>query len=66
MEILCSLAGPQVAGGERRRIGDMGLMRATDSRSAVVRWAARFIVIGASWLMIGGISFFLFSRFDSR
>jgi hypothetical protein len=66
MEIVRSSVGPQVSGEMRRRIRDMGLMRATDSQSVVVRWVARFVVIGATWIMIGGIGLFLLLRFDGR
>ena len=44
----------------------MGLMRATRSRSVVVRWAARFVVILATWTMIGAATFYLFVRFGNR
>jgi len=44
----------------------MGLMRATSSRSAGVRWVARIVVMLASWMLVGGIGVFLFFRFGDR
>ena len=58
-------APSQVTSEKRRRIPDMGLMQATGSRSAVVRWAARFVVILASWILIGGVVLLLFFRFGN-
>jgi hypothetical protein len=46
-------------------MGDMGLMRATDSRSVFVRWAARLLVIIATWIMIGAAAYYLFVRFGN-
>ena len=36
-------------------------MRATDSRSFSVRWAARLVVISLAWVVLGGLTLlFLF------
>jgi hypothetical protein len=43
----------------------MGLMQATDSRSVIVRWTARIVVIGAIWTMIGAAAFYLFLKFGN-